>query len=241
MNENFTFFRFSKLLKSQFRLAATPLIVYVLATLTFYFLTVWLIGMPGKSKIWEPFWGFTVVIGSAGVLVVSSLICANIRKKIGFQTFNLLPASNLEKFLARVLICNVLPLIIWVVFSFLLYFNDDFVSKLGFQEKNLPVHIILTMCLVWLSSLSTFWAAVFRRFGLVVFLVFTTLLIVLCVNWLISANLMFLDPIARFIGGDLHRLYLVVGLFTGFLTIVNLTAAYFVYRRKEIRFKLFNW
>ena len=240
MNGVFSFFRFSKLLKSQFRLASTPLIVYVLATLTFYFLTVWLIKMPG-TRIWQPFWGVTCVTGTAGVLIMSSLFCANVRKKIGFQTFNLLPVSNLEKYLARVLIYNVLPLIIWGVLSFALYLNDDFVSKLGFEKRNLPVHIILAMLLVWLSSLAAFWGTMFRRFGFVVFLVFTTLLIVLTVNWLINANLMFLDPVARFIGKDLHRLYLVVGLFTGSLTIVNLTAAYFVYRRKEMRSKLFNW
>jgi len=244
MNKNFSFSRFFKLLKLQFQFAATPLIIYILTTLTFYFLTIWLIRVPiGPSEMWRSFLSLTIISGTTGVLIMSSLICANVRKKIDFQTFNLLPVSNLEKFLSRVLICNILPLIIWTVLSFLMYLNYVLTSMGGFSERNMPFHIIFAMGLVWLSSLSTFWGTVFRRFGFVVFLVFTILLIVLIISLLknINLNLMFLDPVVRFIGKDLHRLYLVVGLFTGFLTLVNLTAAYFVYSRKEMRFKLFNW
>lgn len=242
MNKNFSFSRFFKLLKLQFHFAATPLLIYVLTTLTFYFLTIWLIRVPiGPIDMWRSFLWLTIVSGTTGVLIMSSLICANVRKKIDFQTFNLLPVSNLEKFLSRVLICNILPLIIWTVLSALMYLNDVLTSMGGFNKRNMPFQIIFAMGLVWLSSLSTFWGTVFRRFGFVVFLIFTTLLIVLTIKWSDTANLMFLDPVVRFIGRDLHRLYLVVGLLTGFLTLVNLTAAYFVYRRKEIRLKPFNW
>ena len=245
MNEVFSFFRLSKLLKLQFRLAAKPLILYASVSLFFYLLTVWLIGMKSDSgRIWEGFWILTCITGTGGVLLVSSAVCANIRKKITFQTFNLLPASNLEKILSRVLICNILPLTIWLVLSFLLHLNDDFAFYLGFGESGAMIsHTVMFFILMWLSSLSTFWGVVFRRFGFVAFIVMTTLFIVLLVNWLTEADLMFLDPIIRFISSDAtyKNLLLVTGLFFGLLTLINLTAAYFVYRRKEMKVKLLNW
>ena len=171
MNKNFSFSRFFKLLKLQFQFAATPLIIYILTTLTFYFLTIWLIRVQiGHSDMWWSFLWLTIVSGTVGVLIMSSLICANIRKKINFQTFNLLPVSNLENFLSRVLICNILPLIFWAVLSALMYLNDVLTSMGGFNERNMPFQIIFAMGLVWLSSLSTFWGTVFRRFGFIVFL-----------------------------------------------------------------------
>ena len=244
MNEVFSFSRLSKLLKLQFRLAAKPLILYASVSLFFYVLTLWLIGTQSGKRIWDGFWILTCITGTGGVLLTSSAVCANIRSKIAFQTFNLLPASNLEKILSRVLICNILPLTIWLVLSFLLHFNDDFAFNLGFGEPTVViVHTVMFFILVWLSSLSTFWGVVFRRFGFVAFVVTTTLFIVLIVNWLIEANLMFLDPVFRFISNDAtyKNLLLVTGLFFGLLTLINLTAAYSVDRRKEMKLKLLNW
>jgi hypothetical protein len=80
----------------------------------------------------------------------------------------------------------------------------------------------------------------------VIFVVATTLVIVLIVNnsdGFDNTNFMFFDPIIRYIqsGEGYGRLYFVIGSVTGVLTLINWTLSYLIYRRKEMNVKFLNW
>ena len=240
MNSVFSFSRFWNVLKIQFRLDSKPLIINTVSTLTFYLFLLLTIDF---VELRTSTWVLLCLTSVIGVLVLSTEICNNIRGKTKFLTFSVLPASNLEKFSVRLLICSIIPVTIWVLLSFLLYCNDTVSQLYRLNDQNMPIHIILCFLLLLSSSLCTFWGTMFRRLGIAAFIVMTTITIILIGNSLGDMNLMFLDPIMRFIMKDptLGNLYIVIGGFSVLLTLINWTAAYFIYCRKEMNLKLLNW
>lgn len=244
MNAVFNFKRLGNLLKEQIYLSSKQLIVYITITLTLY-LAFWVLiqsdyKMNDTSKT---IWIMLILSSVFGLLTLSSLVTGNMKTKTSFQAFALLPASNLEKFVSKVLILSIIPLIYWIIMSFLLYFNESAVERLNFF---VPSHIVMIFLFLWFLSMATFWGTLFRRFGFVIFVVATTLVIVLIVNnsdGFNNTNFMFFDPIIRYIqsGEGYGRLYFVIGSVTGVLTLINWTLSYLIYRRKEMNVKFLNW
>lgn len=237
MNKFFNIKRFWNVLKIDFRLYSTPLIINTAITVSFFLLLVFV------APTWF-MWEWLLFASIVGVITVPGEICGNVRNSNNFRYYFLLPVSNFERFLARMLICHIIPLVVFVTLSFLLYLSDYVVNYIHYNSVTFPVHIIVLFMILWLTSLNTFFGTLFRKGGDVAFVVFMALLVFFGSFILEEINLMFLDPIVRYVQKDQNsfgRLYLVVGCISAVFSLINYAAAYFVYSRKELNVKLFNW
>lgn len=242
MNKIFNINRFWNLLKIEFRLESKPLIINTSVTLVFYLMLLGIVGSAANGLMWFV-WGVMLFTSIVGLFLMSAEVCGNVRSHNNFRAFNLLPASNFEKFSARMLVCHVIPVAIWVALSFLLYCNDDVVERIKFNNDNYPAHVVIVFLIVWLTSLCAFWGTMFRKLGIIAFAVFVTGFIALSVNVLDDINLMFMDPIMRYVASDpsFGNMFIVIGSVVAVFCLINYVASYFVFCRKELNFKLFNW
>ena len=167
-------------------------------------------------------WLLAFVLAMA-VLVSSAQISQNLAQKTSFLAFNTLPASTFERYLARVSVFSFLPLLV----GFAFYFG---IKLHGF--------IPLCWCVILLSTAFVFWGAVFRRYGFIIGFCVTAFSVFALFRWILpNVNLMFLDPIGRFVQHDFFgdgRLYLVLTVVLLIVGVINFGAGYFFYRRKQM-------
>ncbi len=241
MNETFNFKRFWLVLKEELALSSRPLIVNTLTTLL-------LLGIMLYSLYHFPYnttTGFNVllvIISILGVWFLSSRMYGDIRSKTAFASYYTKPASTLEKFLSRLIISNILPVLIWLLLLVLLRCNDQYFYKYIVYSHNADE--IFAYCVVGIASMFFFWGVVCRtRFGFFIGAIVIILCIVVISVYMVYGNLMFMDPIVRFIVNDPGRghLNIVLTTLTALICLANYVAAYYIFRSRQMNVKFFKW
>lgn len=241
MNETFNFKRFWLVLKEELLLESRALIVNTLTTLT-------LVGVMLYSLYhftYNTTTGFNVllmIISILGVWLLSSRMYGVIRSKMAFAAYYTKPASTLEKFLSRLIMSNILPVAIWLLLLMLLRCNDQYYYRFIMYVKHADE--ILAYCVVAIASMFFFWGVVCRtRFGFIIGAVVIVLCLIGIAYWMSYSNLMFIDPIGRFVANDPGRCHLniVLTALTVIICLINYVAAYYIFRSRQMNLKLFKW
>jgi hypothetical protein len=183
--------------------------------------------------------GASLITGTAVVLyywVLASRLFANIQKterRIGYLT---LPASNAEKFYARLLLYWLLPTAIF----FFPYPNS------GMHTDIYVAHIILSLLIVE-ASLAVLFGTIFRRFGLLV-LILVEVVVIEAIAVYVAANERTLDmawtmPLIDFwdsMEPGEGRIQKVAAWCTAVPTVLNIALARIIFSRKRLRRPLVN-
>ncbi len=241
MNKTFNFKRFWFVLKEELFLSTKPLIINTLLTLMLVGVTMYSLYHYEVNTTM----GFNVIlmiVSMLGVWVLSSRAYSIIRSKTAFASYYTKPASILEKYLSRLIVCNFLPVLIWVLLLVLFESNDRyydvFIRRYQFADE------VVCYFLLGLAPLFFFWGVACRaRFGFFVCILVITLCTVGITYYLNYGNMMFLDPIWRFVYSDPGRgnCNIVMSILIAVVGIASFVAAYFVFRSRQMDVKFFKW
>ena len=241
MNETFNFKRFWLVLKEELALSSRPLIVNTLATLMLVGVTLYSLYNFTLSTTT----GFNVLLAITsilGVLFLSSRMYSVIRSKTAFASYYTKPASTLEKYLSRLLLSNILPVVIWLLLFALLRCSDQYNYRYIIFSNHAAE--VISYCVVAVASMFFFWGVVCRtRFGFFMSVIVITLCIIGIALYMAYCNLMFMDPIVRFIVSDpgFGHLDIVLVTLTAVICLANYVAAYYIFRSRQMNLKLFKW
>ena len=242
MNETFNIKRFWAYLRRDFALNALNILVTLGVVMLLMWLGVWFWHYQ-HYPAGEGLVGFATVGGAALVLVRTSMIANTFQRKTACTDFLVLPASMLEKYVAKIIRHFLVPAIVvaataWGVF----YIRDAHDLHVAF--------VPLVSLAVFASGIFLFWGAVFRRFAAVVAVLVITAIILIIRYFrysfnevMMSMDFMWLDPVRVYVqsGDDPDtRLYVLLSILAALFFIGSAIAAYFIYRRKQQNVKPFN-
>ena len=237
MNESFNFGRFGRFLKREFSLNFVKVLIPLAAMAFLLLLYLWFSFQhyPGA----EALIAFLYMGGATIVLVLTSKIANSFQQKTTCIDYLTVPASMLEKFLTKVIRHFIVPMtfLSLLIKIGLLCYDISALSEAYFSM----VGAMVAVCGIFL-----FWGAVFRRFAVFVGGVVVTATILLMrylfKTILDTADLMWFDSFRIFFQNltdtELNLLMFIGG---ALFFIGCAIATYFVYRRKEMKVKLFNW
>ena len=183
--------------------------------------------------------GVTLITGTAIVLyywVLASRLFANIQKterRIGYLT---LPASNAEKFYARLLLYWLLPTAIF----FFPYPNS------GIHTDIFVAHIILSLLIVE-ASLAVLFGTIFRRFGFLALILVEAAIVVGISAYFATHprafsnfDFSFVAWVMEYVGPDLENLGKLTFWVTAVPTMLNIGLARIIFSRKRLRRPVVN-
>ena len=241
MNETFNFKRFWLVLKEELLLTSKPMIINTLLTLMLVGVTMYSLYHYEVNTTM----GFNVIlmiVSILGVWILSSRVYGIIRSKTAFASYYTKPASILEKFLSRLIVSNIMPVLIWVLLLVLLESNDRYYDV--FIRRYRFVDEVVCYVLLGLTPLFFFWGVACRaRFGFFVCILVIALAAVGITYYFSYGNMMFLDPIWRFVYSDPGRVNcnIVMSILIAVVGIASFVAAYFVFRSRQMDVKIFKW
>lgn len=184
------------------------------------------------------FLGLITFAATIAVWVSSAQISHNLARKTNFLAFSILPASTFERYLARVVVFGILPLVVWFTLYFSVHLSDAVVDYTKINDRYQGGFIALCACVILFSTVFAFWGAAFRRHGFIIGFCVAAFSIFALFRWILpNVSLMFLDPIGRFVQHDFFsygRLRFVLAVALLVIGVVNLGAGYFFYRRKQM-------
>ena len=240
MNDFFNLKRFWLVLRRELCLSTKPLIIgtaLTVAVLMFILLGVYKYSNYNIEAFMVLF-GFLSVIATIAVWVSSAQISHNLARKTNFLAFSTLPASTFERYLARVVVCGFLPVAVWFTLYFGIHLFDRIVDYTEMNDRFQSSFIALSACVILFSTVFAFWGAAFRRYGFIIGFCVAAFSVFALFRWILpNINLMFLDPIGRFVQHDFFsygRLRFVLAVALLVIGVVNLGAGYFFYRRKQM-------
>lgn len=239
MNSVFNFKRFWHTLQEEFCLSAKPLTIFAIILVGLSALTA-LSLMAHLDHIALLLWVVLISGSMFGVWHFSAKVIKNIATDKGFVSFTLLPASPLEKFCSRLVVFHLVPILLWIALSIALI-NIPVVHEVYFGHTpggTYGVYAVFLAILILFAAINVFWAVVFKRFGFAVSAIVTAASVVLITYGLDNSNLMFLDPIARYIERDHVNVYIVGGEVTAAFCAIVYCLSFLIYRRKQLIFKL---
>ena len=253
MNDFFNLKRFWLVLRRELCLSTKPLIIG-----TALIVGLLVLNIAGFCKVFDVnyigvnkrgtidglmvFLGLLTFAATIAVWVSSAQISHNLARKTNFLAFSTLPASTFERYLARVVVFCILPLVVWFTLYFGVHLSDRIVDYTEMNDRYQGGFIALCACVILFSTVFAFWGAAFRRHGFIIGFCVAAFSIFALFRWILpNVSLMFLDPIGRFVQHDYFsygrlRLVLVVALLV--IGVINIGAGYFFYRRKQMIVKL---
>ena len=246
MNDFFNLKRFWLVLRRELCLSTKPLIIgtaLTVAVLMFILLGVYKYSNYNIEAFMVLF-GFLSVIATIAVWVSSAQISHNLARKTNFLAFNTLPASTLERYLARVVVCGFLPVAVWFTLYFGIHLFDRIVEYTGMNNDTISHAFLIALCacVILFSTVFVFWGAACRRYGFILGFCVAAFSVFALFKWILpNISLMFLDPIGRFVQHDFFgygRLRLVLAVALLIIGVVNIGAGYLFYRRKQLIVKL---
>lgn len=183
--------------------------------------------------------GVTLITATAIVLyywVLASRLFANIQKterRIGYLT---LPASNAEKFYARLLLYWLLPTAIF----FFPYPNS------GIHTDSYVLYIILSLLIVE-ASLAVLFGTIFRRFGVLLLILFEVALALGISAYFATHprafsnfDFSFVAWVMEYVGPDLEHIGKLTFWVTAVPTVLNIALARIIFSRKRLRRPVVN-
>jgi len=243
MNETFNIKRFWAYLRRDFALNALNILVTLGVVMLLMWLGVWFWHYQ-HYPAGEGLVGFATVGGAALVLVRTSMIANTFQRKTACTDFLVLPASMLEKYVAKIIRHFLVPTIIVAATARIVY---TFEYEKDVQDMFVPFVDLA----VFASGIFLFWGAVFRRFAAAVAILVITAIVLIVryfrdslTEMLMTMDMMWLDPVRVYVqsGDDPDtRLFILLSILAALFFIGSAIAAYFIYRRKEMKVKLFNW
>lgn len=241
MNTVFNFKRFWHTLQQEFCLAAKPLMIFALLLVGIGILLI-LSLMANLDAIALLLWSALIPVSLFGVWHFSAKVVKNIATDKGFVAFTLLPASPLEKFCSRLIVYHFVPILLWILLSMIIIHIPPVYSVYfeHYPGRNYGLYVAFLTVLIWFAAINVFWATVFRRFGFAVSALVTTASIVLISISIENANLMFLDPIARYIYRNTVNVYIVDSIATVVFCTIVYCLSFWMYQRKQLNVKLFR-
>ena len=239
MNETFNIKRFWAYLRRDFALNIVKVTVPLLAMAFLLLMYLWFKFQhyPGAEAMLV----FLMMGGAVIVLIMSSKIANSFQQKTSCADFLTVPASMPEKFLTKIVRHFIVPMTFLAVMVRIgvHYENDETLT-----ESFVPLVDMMLLA----GGIFLFWGAVFRRLAAVVAVVIVAAIVILLrymtMNVLDSMNLMWLDPVRIYLqncDNPKLRIYTFLSVFAALFFIGSAIAAYFIYRRKEMKVKLFNW
>ncbi len=238
MNKTFNIKRFWTYLRRDFVLNAKQIAAPLAAILFMMAMYLWCHYQHYPSR--SGFLGFLMSVGAVLVLIMTSRITNTFQSKTSCTDLLVAPASMLEKYVVKIIRHFVLPMIFLAVSVKICFHYED---SNNLNESYVP----LLGLMVFLGGIFLFWGAMFRRFAAVVAVAVIAAIVVL-VRYLVvimqDKDLMWLDPIRVFIQRNVttvESLYWLWVIFAIVFFVLSAVAAYFIYRRKQLNVKLFNW
>lgn len=255
MNDVFCLKRFWLVLRRELRLSTKPLIIGTALTVGLLalniagvckFFDVNYMGVNKRGTIdgLMVFLGLLTFAATIAVWVSSAQISHNLARKTNFLAFSTLPASTLERYLARVVVCGFLPVAVWFTLYFGIHLFDRIVeyTEMNNDTTAHALLIALCACVILFSTVFVFWGAACRRYGFILGFCVAAFSVFALFKWILpNISLMFLDPIGRFVQHDFFsygRLRLVLAVALLIIGVVNIGAGYLFYRRKQLIVKV---
>ena len=249
MNDFFNLKRFWLVLRRELCLSTKPLIIG-----TALIVGLLVLNFAGLCKVFDVnyigvnkrgtidglmvFLGLLTFVATIAVWVSSAQISHNLARKTNFLAFSTLPASTFERYLARVVVFGILPLVVWFALYFGVHLSDAVVDYTEMNDRYQGGFIVLCACVILFSTVFAFWGAAFRRHGFIIGFCVAAFSIFALFRWILpNVSLMFLDPIGRFVQHDYFsygRLRLVLAVALLIIGAINIGAGYFFYRRKQM-------
>lgn len=181
--------------------------------------------------------------------VLASRVFVNMRSGTQCISYLTMPASNAEKFYARLLLYWLLPILLLLLLSAPILTPDAYRHKVLY---NMDLVLSIGNAILQLNAAVLF-GTLFRKHGLPLLLLFETALMVAAIVVIICArdvinNIDFapIVSIVDYVGTDLDndaamgRLKLVTAAFVGVSTVVNIGLARILFSRKRLRRAMLN-
>lgn len=236
MNQFFNIKRFAQVFKQDLVVNYKKIIVGILLmalSVVLAFSTLEL-----NNKVAAMFYFAVIFGGMAYVVISSSNLSRHFYSKTQCINYLVLPGSNFEKYLSKVIFKTIIPFFLWMLMYYITYIYID--SETLKTPQDFYGGMVFLGAL--LSSICIFWGAVFRRFAIVFAAVGVTAFIVFLRTFIEKINFMFLDPIRIYIQSDetSTRLFIVLTIIDVIMFLVCAVLAYFIISRKQLILKPLN-
>ncbi|MCQ2973459.1 MAG: hypothetical protein MJ211_01465 [Bacteroidales bacterium] len=229
MNSVFNIHRFWNTLKRDVALCwQYPVILFISTFITFFI-------SYNLNKDVNEVSSFWIFLEAVCIFIFSSLIGNNLKtKKIAFDTLTL-PASNLEKFISRLLMFFVFPISILVIVFFIIANNDYFIEFFEIFRDNMFWFSFILFIITIQTTIFIIGGIVFKRFSFCLTIIIECFVIYFIVKILDNCDFLFLDPLFSKVNhNDFTSAYLWEIAILFLFMIVNFTISYILFCRKQI-------